>query len=142
MLDSFRDYGECSAGGYDAAMEPSHTSQIRIAVTTGEGGVQAIRWQADDAPEPGEQRADAMLLALWDPEHRNALRIDLWTREMTVDDMNDFVFQTLISLADTYRAATKNDSLMADIKIFAREFAEKASAAERRAQGAGGTPPR
>jgi gliding motility-associated protein GldC len=119
-------------------MERSHSSQIRIDVTTSDGGVQAIRWQADDAPEPGQQRADAMLLALWDPEHRNAMRIDLWTHEMTIDDMNDFVFQTLMSLADTYRAATKNDALMADMKIFAREFAEKASAAERRAQAARG----
>jgi gliding motility-associated protein GldC len=117
-------------------MDRSQTSQIRIDVTTGDDGVSAIRWEADDAPESGTQRAEAMLLALWDPEHRNALRIDLWTPAMTVDDMNDFMYQTLLSLADTYRAATKNDGLMSDIKIFAREFAEKAAAAERRAQGA------
>jgi gliding motility-associated protein GldC len=115
-------------------MEGAQTSQIRVDVTTDADGVTAIRWEADDAPEPGPQRADAMLLALWDPEHRNALRIDLWTRQMTVDDMNDFVYQTLLSLADTYRAATRNDGLMSDIKIFAREFAEKAAATERRGQ--------
>ena len=118
-------------------MERAQTSQIRIDVTTDDDGVNTIRWEADDAPEPGLQRANAMLLALWDPEHRNALRIDLWTREMTVDDMNDFVYQTLLSLADTYRSATKNDGLMSDIKIFAREFAEKAAASERRTQGGG-----
>ena len=117
-------------------MERSQTSQIRIDVTTGDDGVKGIRWEADDAPEPGPQRAEAMLLALWDPERRNALRIDLWTHEMTVDDMNDFVFQTLLSLGDTYQAATRNDGLMADIKTFAREFAEKAAAVERRSKGA------
>jgi len=113
----------------------SSTSTIRIAVENDEQGVAAIRWEADDAPEPGQHDANAMILALWDPQHRNALRIDLWTREMTVDDMNDFVFQTLLSLADSYRAATNDDALMAEIKIFARQFADKASAAERRRSG-------
>lgn len=116
-------------------MERSQTARITIDVTSDAEGVAGISWEAEDAPEPGPQRADAMVLALWDPTARNALRIDLWTRDMTVDDMNDFVFQTLLSLADTYRAATKNDGLMADIKIFAREFAEKAARAERAAQG-------
>lgn len=111
------------------------TSTIRIAVDSDEQGVAAIQWEADDAPEPGPQAANAMILALWDPAQRNALRIDLWTREMTVDDMNDFVFQTLLSLADTYRAATNDDALMSEIKIFARQFAEKASERARRSAG-------
>ena len=35
-------------------------------------GVTDIRWEADDAPETGEQEAKAMLLDLWDAEARNA----------------------------------------------------------------------
>lgn len=109
------------------------TSEIRIAVRSGPDGVQDIRWEADDAPEPGEQAAEAMILALWDGAQRNALRIDLWTPRHTVHDMNDFVYQTLLSLADSYHRATQDDDLMAQIKGFARAFAERAGAAERRA---------
>ena len=76
-----------------------------------------------------------MILALWDGEARNSLRIDLWTKEMSVDDMNDFFFQTLLSMAETYQRATNNRELMAEIKLFAQSFAEKASRAERSAQG-------
>ena len=112
-------------------------SDIRLSVAMDAGGVTDIRWEADDAPEPGVQRAKAMLLALWDAEARNAMRIDLWTKDMTVEDMNDFVFQTLLTMADTYKGATGNRELMADIKTFAREFAEKASARERRRSGTG-----
>lgn len=113
-------------------------SDIRLSVAMDGDGVTDIAWEADDAPEPGTQHARAMLLSLWDPEARNALRIDLWTKEMTVEDMNDFFFQTLLTLADTYKNATGNQDLMAEIKMFAREFAEKASAQERRkAQGRG-----
>ena len=68
-----------------------------------------------------------MILALWDAETRNSLRIDLWAKDMSIDDMNDFFFQTLLSMADTYSRATNNKDIMADMKIFAREFAEKAS---------------
>ena len=89
--------------------------------------IDTIRWSATDAPTPGQQDARAMILALWDAEARNSLRIDLWTKDMTVEDMNDFFFQTLLTMADTYRNATNNDELMSDIKHFAREFAEKAA---------------
>lgn len=94
----------------------------------------AIEWQASDAPEPETQQAKAMVLSLWDADARNALRIDLWTKDMTIDDMNDFFFQIFLSMADTYQNATRNKALMAEIKMFARDFAEKASQAAR-AQG-------
>ena len=113
----------------------NRTSDIRIAVTSGSDGVTDLRWEADDAPEPGAQAAEAMILALWDGERRNAMRIDLWTPRLTVDDMNDFVYQTLLSLGDSYRRATGNDDLMLEIKSFARAFAERAATRERRAQG-------
>jgi gliding motility-associated protein GldC len=104
------------------------TSDIRIAVSLDEEHApEAITWEADEAPEPGEKEAKGMLLALWDAEARNALRIDLWTKEMSVDDMSDFFFQTFLSLADTYLNATGNRELMADIKQFARDFAKRAS---------------
>lgn len=113
------------------------TSDIRIRVANDGDGVTDIQWEADDAPEPGLQRAKAMMLALWDAEARNALRIDLWTKEMTVEDMNDFLFQTLLTMADTYRGATGDEDLMAEIKLFARDFAEKAGQRERQRQGRG-----
>lgn len=107
------------------------TSDIHLSVHNDGDGVTEIRWQADDAPEPGVQRAEAMILALWDAEARNALRIDLWTKDMTVQDMNDFFFQTFLTMADTYRNATGDADMMAEIKIFAREFAERAVKRER-----------
>lgn len=102
-------------------------SNIRLAVTMDDVAVTHIRWQADDSPEPGVNDAGAMVLALWDAEKRNALRIDLWVKEMTVDDMNDFFFQTFLSMADTYSRATNDPALASEIKLFARDFAEKAS---------------
>jgi gliding motility-associated protein GldC len=116
-----------------AVME--RTSDIRIRVGTTPDGVQSIHWEADDSPEGGVQAAGAMILALWDPEQRNAMRIDLWTPGFTVDDMNDFVYQTLLSLADSYARATHNQDLMLEIKNFARTFAQRAAELEQRRSG-------
>ena len=107
-------------------------ADIHISVERDNQDITNITWQAEESPEPGVQNAKAMILALWDAESRNSLRIDLWSKDMTIDDMNDFFFQTLLSMADTYSRATNNKDIMADMKIFAREFAEKASRAARR----------
>ena len=50
---------------------------------------------------------------------------------MTVEDMHDFVFQTLLTLGDTVRSATGDAELMSELKIFARAYAEKAVARQR-----------
>lgn len=105
-------------------------SEIKLRVDRSDDGIEAIRWEADEAPVPGEQEAGAMLLALWDPTARNAMRIDLWTKEMTVQEMNEFVFQTLMSLADSYQGATRNKDLAAELKLFARDFVDRAVKAE------------
>jgi len=103
-------------------------SEINLKVYLDDENVpDTIEWQATDAPEPGMQEAKAMMISLWDGDARNALRIDLWTKDMSIDDMNDFFFQVLLTMADTYKRATNNKEIMADMKQFAREFAEKAS---------------
>ncbi len=112
--------------GYHAPMATTE-SNIRLTVNMDDDGIERIRWEADDSPEPGLNDAGAMILALWDADKRNALRIDLWIKEMTIDDMNDFFFQTLLSMADTYARATNDPDLASEIKLFARDFAERAS---------------
>ena len=63
---------------------------------------------------------------LWDGTEKTALRIDLWTKKMMVDEMNDFFFQTLMTMADTYTRATRNEALSEEMKAFARDFKKKA----------------
>ncbi len=106
------------------------TSTIKLSVDQTEDAVQRIRWEAEDSQQPGQHEAKGMILALWDHVARSSLRIDLWTHDMTIDDMNDFVFQTLVSLADTYEKATMNQAISAEMKHFARDFADRASRVE------------
>lgn len=85
-----------------------------------------IDWDASGSGHNEPQQAKAFMAAFWDPKDRTALRMDLWTKKMMVDEMNDFFFQTMMTMADTYTRATRNDDLAAEFKAFAREFKKKA----------------
>ena len=84
-----------------------------------------INWEASDSTADMKQRAKAMCLAFWDAADKSALRIDLWTKDMMVDEMGDFYYQMLMAMADTFKKATKQEALGEEMKIFAKGFIEK-----------------
>mgnify|MGYP000877953042 CR=1 FL=1 len=104
------------------------TSHINIEIELAEDKMpEAIQWTAPDGGVAEPQKAKAILLGLWDGEEKSALRIDLWTSKMMVDEMNDFFYQTFYGMADTYLRATRNAELAEELKEFAKEFLKKAS---------------
>ena len=84
----------------------------------------SIEWRATDTQEHAQQ-AKAVMLSLWDGAEKTALRIDLWTQKMMVDEMADFFYQTLMTMADTFGKATNNDGLVEEMKKFSKDFYEK-----------------
>lgn len=101
-------------------------SSININVELDEHNVpQQITWNASDTTADKDQKAKAMMLAFWDSADKAALRIDLWTKDMMVDEMADFFYQSFMTMAETYHRATKDKELVNDIKEFAKEFYNK-----------------
>ncbi|MBC8033099.1 MAG: gliding motility protein GldC [Chitinophagaceae bacterium] len=102
-------------------------STITIDVTLDNNKIpEKINWRAANSiSEDKGQDAKAMLLAFWDGTDKTAMRIDLWTKDMMVDEMADFFYQTMITMADSYNRATKNPELVNDLKSFARDFYKK-----------------
>jgi len=62
------------------------------------------------------------MLSIWDPKEENTLRIDLWTKDMMVDEMADFFYQNLMGMGDTYLRATQDKVLAESFKTFAKTF--------------------
>ncbi len=85
----------------------------------------SIQWSATESSAENAQKAKAMMISLWDGADKAALRIDLWTRDMMVDEMADFFYQTLMTMADTYGRATRYQDQVADMKAFAADFYKK-----------------
>ena len=106
-------------------MATNNTSKIELNVELDENRVpEKLRWTAQDGGITNEE-AKAMMLAVWDAKTQETLRIDLWTKDMPVDEMKVFFHQTLVAMSDTFLRATQDDKMSATMKDFCDYFAEK-----------------
>lgn len=98
-------------------------SDITIRVHLDENHIpEHIEWKADD--NGGEGVSRAMLLSFWDAEELNTMRIDLWTKEMTTEEMKVFFHQNILTMADTFERATNEPKMAEQMRDFAAYFAE------------------
>jgi len=101
-------------------------STITINVEMDEDRVpESINWNASDTSVERAQKAKAMMLSFWDGSEKSALRIDLWTKDMMIDEMADFFYQTMMTMADSYGRATKQGETVDEMKKFAKNFYSK-----------------
>ncbi|AWX45278.1 hypothetical protein HME9304_02290 [Flagellimonas maritima] len=106
-------------------MAVEHTSEIKLTVGLDENRVpEKLNWSAQDGGIENEE-AKAMMLSVWDSKNRESLKIDLWTKDMPVDEMKIFFHQTLVTMSDTFMKATQDEKMTATMKDFCEYFAEK-----------------
>lgn len=103
----------------------NHTSEIKINVALDENKVpEKLNWTAPDGGINNEE-SKAVLLSVWDHKAKEALRIDLWTKDMPLDEMQIFFHQTLVAMTDTFKRATGDEKMADTMKDFTDYFAEK-----------------
>lgn len=102
-----------------------HTSEIKIIVELDENRIpEKLHWSAQDGGIDNEE-AKAMMLSIWDGKAQETLRIDLWTKDMPVDEMKLFFHQTLVAMTDTFQRATEDEKMADTMRDFCAYFAEK-----------------
>lgn len=85
-------------------------SNIQFAVELDEQNVpDRITWEATDKPEGGLSETKSISIALWDHQQKNTLRIDLWTKDMPVDEMKRFYIECIAGLAHSALSATGDE---------------------------------
>ena len=100
-------------------------SDIRITVELDENRVpEKLSWTARDGGVVAEE-SKAVMLSVWDSKAQESMRIDLWTKDMPVDEMKVFFHQTMVSMADTFERATGDRKMSDTMKDFCDYFAEK-----------------
>lgn len=105
-------------------------SEIKITVGLDENKIpESIVWNASDGGVSNED-TKALMMGVWDDKTSECLRIDLWTKDMLMDDMKRMFHQTFISMADGYERSTENKALADDIRDFACYFGEKSGIIE------------
>lgn len=86
---------------------------------------ETIHWQAQDSGMDGIKEAKAMMISLWDKKDASTLRIDLWTKEMMVEEMQHFYYEMLMSMADTYQNATNDADNANELRAFAKKYGQR-----------------
>ena len=106
-------------------MAISHTSKIELTVELDENKIpENIHWSAQDGGINNET-SKAIMLSVWDHNKKDTLRIDLWTKDMPIDEMKQFFHQTLVSMASSFERATDDQKMSATMLDFCDYFAEK-----------------
>ncbi|MEX1382008.1 gliding motility protein GldC [Lutibacter sp.] len=106
-------------------MAVAHTSKIEFTVGLDENKVpEKLHWSAEEGGISNEE-AKALMISVWDSKTKETLKMDLWTKDMPVDEMKQFFHQTLVSMADTFESATSDEKMTATMRDFCDYFAEK-----------------
>ncbi|MGV6827999.1 MAG: gliding motility protein GldC [Flavobacteriales bacterium] len=107
------------------AKAKKRTSNINIQVSLDENKIpEKLHWTAQDGGI-NQSEAKAIFLSVWDHKTKETLRIDLWTKEMPLDEMKIFFHQTLSAMATTFNRATNDEKMTATMRDFCDYFAEK-----------------
>ena len=100
-------------------------TQVSINIYLDENNIpEEMKWTAQDGGI-SDMDTKAILLSFWDSENQESLKMDLWVKDMPVDQMKLFFHQTLVSLSDTFYRATNDEKMTATMKDFCEYFAEK-----------------
>jgi gliding motility-associated protein GldC len=98
--------------------------QIRINVSLDEHHLpEKLEWETDDSDEVNE--SGAAMISFWDKKEEQALRIDLWTKDFTTDEMKTFFVQTLLSMNDSLEKATGDKETCEGIRKFGLELGKR-----------------
>ena len=74
-----------------------------------------IMWDADEKDQPGPSETKSISLSLWDQENKNTMRIDLWSKDMPVDEMKRFYIDCLGGLAQSILNSTGDEYMSQEI---------------------------
>jgi gliding motility-associated protein GldC len=83
-----------------------------------------IRWDATDKPEAGFSDTKSISVALWDQQQQNTLRIDLWTKDMPVEEMKKFYVDCIGGLSQSVLSSTGDEFMSNEMRTLCEKLVE------------------
>ena len=101
-------------------------AEIKLTIELDDHNVpERIMWESTDSQNKEALPVKSLMLAVWDPSYKNTLRLDLWTKDMPIDEMKRFFFETLQTMGDSFLRATGETNIVEDLRDYCAHFAEK-----------------
>jgi gliding motility-associated protein GldC len=82
-----------------------------------------IQWEANDKPE-GLTETKSISVSVWDHDQKNTLRIDLWTKDMPVNDMKRFYIESIGGMAQSVLRATGDEFMAREMDALCDKLVE------------------
>ncbi len=101
-------------------------AEIKLIVELDDNNVpETITWESTDAANKEALAATSFMLSVWDKHYKNTLQIGLWTKDMPVDEMKRFFYETLQTMGDNFLRATGEKNIVEDLRDYCAHFADK-----------------
>jgi gliding motility-associated protein GldC len=81
-----------------------------------------IEWNGE---ESSKEKIKALMISVYDGNEQVAKRVDLWTKDMYIEEMKLFYFQTIMTMADGFDRATGETEMAEEMRAFGKEFGKK-----------------
>ena len=100
-------------------------SNINFSIELDEKNIpERILWEASEKPDPGLSESKAISIALWDHQQKNTLRIDLWTKDMPVEEMKRFYIDCIGGLAQSSLTATGDEFMSREMNALCQKLVD------------------
>ena len=101
------------------------SSEINFKVLLDDNNVpERIQWDATEKPDPGLTETKSISVSLWDHSQKNTLRIDLWTKDMPVDEMKRFYIDCLGGIGQSILTSTGDEAMSAEVNALCERLAK------------------
>ena len=91
-------------------------SEIKFVIELDDENIpERIMWDADEKDQPGLSETKSISLSLWDHQSKNTMRIDLWSKDMPVDEMKRFYIDCLGGLGQSILNSTGDEVMSEEV---------------------------
>lgn len=101
------------------------TSTIKFDIKLDDNNVpDKIEWDANDKPDGGLTETKTVSISVWDHDQKNTLRIDLWTKDMPVNDMKRFYIESIGGMSQSVLRATGDEFMAREMDALCEKLVE------------------
>ncbi len=100
-------------------------SDINFKVFLDDGNIpEKIEWNATDTNFDKPKDTRAISIATWDHATQNSLRMDLWTKQMTVEEIKRFYIDCVGGLGQSLMNATGDEFMASEMTNLCEKLVE------------------
>ncbi|HNP20411.1 MAG TPA: gliding motility protein GldC [Fulvivirga sp.] len=100
-------------------------SKINFTVALDDDNIpEKITWEATEKGTDHPEETKSISISLWDHQQQNTMRIDLWTKEMPVDEMKRFYIDCLGGLAQSVQNSTGDEFMSKQMNDLCEKLVE------------------